>query len=113
MTGAAVFGSRSRGRSVFRAIPRIMSVSRKLLLALVLIASSCRGRTRHDAGSGPLSPEEALRTFRLPDGLHIELVAAEPDVQEPVAMAIDEDGRIYVADMLDYPLGSPSGRIMR
>src|SRR5262245_28805771 len=28
-------------------------------------------------------------------------------------MAFDEDGRIYVAEMIDYPLGPPAGRIMR
>jgi putative membrane-bound dehydrogenase-like protein len=61
--------------------------------------------------AGPLEPREALRSFRLPEGFRIELVAAEPDVADPVAMAFDADGRIYVAEMADYPLGPPSGRI--
>jgi putative membrane-bound dehydrogenase-like protein len=60
---------------------------------------------------GPLSPKEALKSFKLQPGFRIDLVAAEPDVMDPVAMAFDEDGRIYVAEMADYPLGPPSGRI--
>jgi putative membrane-bound dehydrogenase-like protein len=63
--------------------------------------------------SGPLSPKEALKTFTLAKGFRIDLVAAEPDLLDPVAMAFDEDGRIYVAEMIDYPLGPPAGRIMR
>src|SRR5262249_20755657 len=59
----------------------------------------------------PLSPEEALQTFRLPDDLRIELFAAEPHVQSPVAMAFDENGRIYVVEMSDYPLGKRGGRV--
>jgi putative membrane-bound dehydrogenase-like protein len=60
---------------------------------------------------GPLSPKEALKSFKVQPGFHIDLVASEPDVMDPVAMAVDEDGRIYVAEMADYPLGPPSGRI--
>ncbi len=64
-----------------------------------------------ETAAGPLPPREALASFRLPEGFRIELVAAEPDVMDPVAMAFDADGRIYVAEMADYPLGPPSGRI--
>src|SRR5262245_52658770 len=63
--------------------------------------------------AGPLSPKDALKTFTVAKGFRIELVAAEPDLLDPVAMAFDEDGRIYVAEMIDYPLGPPAGRIMR
>lgn len=59
----------------------------------------------------PLTPEEALRAFRLPDDLRIELFAAEPHVQSPVAMAFDENGRVYVVEMGDYPLGKKGGRV--
>ena len=60
----------------------------------------------------PYSPEEALSTFQLADGFQIELVAAEPLIADPVAMDIDEYGRIFVAEMPGYPLdASGSGRI--
>lgn len=62
--------------------------------------------------SRPLPPADAVKSFRLADGdLIIELIAAEPDVSSPVAIAWDEDGRLYVAEMIDYPLGPASGRI--
>jgi putative membrane-bound dehydrogenase-like protein len=66
---------------------------------------------------GPLSPREELATFRVPKGFRVELVASEPDVVDPVAMAFDEDGRLFVAEMRGYPNGGvatgniSSGRI--
>src|SRR5262245_29339525 len=62
--------------------------------------------------SSPLSPADALRSFRLADEqLVIELVAAEPDVVSPVAIAWDADGRLLVAEMRDYPAGPAAGRV--
>ncbi len=52
--------------------------------------------------SPALSPQEALRTFRLPKGFRIELVAHDPMVQDPVAISFDEDGRLWVAEMRGY-----------
>jgi putative membrane-bound dehydrogenase-like protein len=55
--------------------------------------------------TGPLSPKEELATFKVPKGFHVELVASEPDVVDPVAIAFDEDGRLFVAEMRGYPNG--------
>ena len=64
--------------------------------------------------SPPHSPEEALSTFALPESFRIELVAAEPDVIDPVAMAFDAQGRLYVVEMRDYPYHpEPQGRVKR
>ncbi|MCC7085634.1 MAG: c-type cytochrome [Pirellulales bacterium] len=57
----------------------------------------------------PLAPDEALKHFHLPPGLKIELVAAEPEVVDPVAAAFDEDGRLWVVEMGDYPNGPTPG----
>ena len=55
-----------------------------------------------------------MKAFVLADPeLTIELVASEPDVTSPVAIAWDEDGRLYVAEMNDYPVAPASGRIKR
>ena len=56
----------------------------------------------------PLSPEEALRAFRVSHGFDVELVAAEPAIVDPVALDFDEDGRLYVVEMRDYPPGPPA-----
>jgi putative membrane-bound dehydrogenase-like protein len=50
----------------------------------------------------PMSPEEALASFEIAEGFRIELVAAEPLVVDPVAMAFDEYGRLFVVEMRDY-----------
>jgi mono/diheme cytochrome c family protein/glucose/arabinose dehydrogenase len=49
-----------------------------------------------------LSPEEALKSFYLPEGYKIELVASEPLIGEPVSISWDGNGRMYVAQMLTY-----------
>lgn len=53
---------------------------------------------------GPLSPAESAKQFRLPPGFHIELVASEPHVADPVAMAFDARGRIFVCEIHGYNL---------
>ena len=50
-----------------------------------------------------LSPTEALASFALEPGYRIDLVAAEPLVQSPVAIAFDDRGRMYVAENRGYP----------
>ncbi len=61
---------------------------------------------------GPRQPPQELVTFHFADvNLTAELVAAEPDIVAPVALAWDADGRLFVAEMTDYPSGPVSGRI--
>lgn len=50
----------------------------------------------------PLSPEEAMKTFKVEKGFHIELVASEPMIESPVAMSFDDQGRLYVVEMRGY-----------
>ena len=70
-----------------------------------LVAFSC------SRSGPPYPPQRALELFELPAGLRIELVASEPDVVDPVAITFDEQGRMYVVEMLDYPLDlRPLGR---
>ena len=49
-----------------------------------------------------LTPEQALKSFKLAPGFRIELVASEPLVSDPVAMAFDPDGRIWVVEMRGF-----------
>jgi len=49
-----------------------------------------------------LSPEDALKSFVVADGYRMELVAFEPMIEEPVALAWDGNGRMYVAEMRTY-----------
>ena len=58
----------------------------------------------------PKSPEDSLATFQIEDGYNVELVAAEPLVQDPVAIAFDDRGRLFVAEYSDYPTGPAKGQ---
>ncbi|MFG0329997.1 MAG: PVC-type heme-binding CxxCH protein [Phycisphaerales bacterium] len=49
-----------------------------------------------------LSPEEALESFTIQPGFRIELVAAEPLIEDPVAVEFDADGRLWVVEMRGY-----------
>lgn len=63
--------------------------------------------------AGPLTPTQELAKFRLADrNLQIELVTSEPYLMSPVDVAWDADGRMYAAEITDYPTGSPSGRVV-
>jgi putative membrane-bound dehydrogenase-like protein len=72
--------------------------------------------------SEALSPRDALVSMRVPAGYRVELVASEPLVMDPVAFDWGPDGRLWVAEMRDYPNGftwhkpddpldAPGGRI--
>ena len=51
----------------------------------------------------PLTPEQAISKMTVPPGFRVELVASEPALQNPVAMAFDDRGRIYVTESFEYP----------
>ncbi len=66
--------------------------------------------------SPPLSPLESMRKIHLSPGFGVELVASEPLVFDPVAIDWSPDGRLWVVEMADYPLGldgkgKPGGRV--
>ena len=56
------------------------------------------------------TPGDALKTFDAVDGFAMQLVAAEPAVQSPVAAAFDADGSLYVGEMRDYPVQAEARR---
>src|SRR6185436_6057169 len=57
------------------------------------------------AESPPKSPAESLACIRVRPGFKVELVANEPLVIDPVAFDWGADGKLWVAEMRDYPLG--------
>ncbi|HKB04461.1 MAG TPA: neutral/alkaline non-lysosomal ceramidase N-terminal domain-containing protein, partial [Gemmataceae bacterium] len=68
------------------------------------------------AGSMPLSPQQSLATIKTKPDLAVELVAAEPLLDSPVAIDFGPDGKLWVCEMIDYPAGKagkfePGGRI--
>jgi putative membrane-bound dehydrogenase-like protein len=60
-----------------------------------------------DTVPGPaLTPAEAIKKMKVPEGFQVELVAAEPGIVNPVAMTFDERGRIWITESLEYPRAS-------
>ena len=57
-----------------------------------------------------LSPQDSLKAMRMSEDFHVELFLSEPDVMSPVEMVFDENGKIYVAEMMDYPDDPPPGK---
>ncbi|HZN64049.1 MAG TPA: neutral/alkaline non-lysosomal ceramidase N-terminal domain-containing protein, partial [Tepidisphaeraceae bacterium] len=71
---------------------------------------------RGTEGVPPKSPEASRQSIRTKPGLEVELVAAEPLIQSPVAIDWSADGRMWVCEMFDYPAGvdgnfQPGGRV--
>ena len=50
-----------------------------------------------------LPPEDAAKAMTVPDGFKVTLFAGEPDVVQPIAFAIDDRGRLWVAEAYSYP----------
>ena len=81
---------------------------------LILCCTLAVAIHRAHGAEGPLTAEAAAKTFELADqALTIDLAASEPEVQSPVAMAWDADGKLYVAEMIGYPVSKGEGRIRR
>jgi putative membrane-bound dehydrogenase-like protein len=91
---------------------RRVSLAVACCLAIVtaghLFAQDERIPHAQDKPPGPaLSPEEAIAKMTVPEGFTVELVASEPDIVNPVAMTIDEKGRFWITESLEYPRRSP------
>ena len=63
--------------------------------------------TAHPPRTGP---EQTVAQMYVPEGFQVDLVAAEPDLHQPIAFAFDERGRIWVAEAYSYPQKRPSGQ---
>lgn len=57
-----------------------------------------------------LSPADEQKAFKLHAGFEINLVAAEPDIQKPLNMQFDEQGRIWLTCSVEYPYAAPNDR---
>lgn len=59
--------------------------------------------------SPPLSPAAALKTFKIAPGFRINTFAHEPDVQVPIALQFDPDGRAWVLEMRGFMATADGG----
>jgi len=83
--------------------------------SLCFVSAASAQKPQHPE-SPPLSPEDGLASIHVPKGYQVELVVAEPMVMDPTAITWGTDGRMWVAEMTDYPIGinndgQPAGRV--
>ncbi len=57
-----------------------------------------------------LPPEDAAKAMTVPEGFKVTLFAGEPDVHQPIAFAIDDRGRLWVAEAYSYPIRVPEAQ---
>ena len=93
-----------------------MPILSNRLFALFLLSSTCygqngdrKGEAQHDLPprimnmkSPVLTPEQALESFVVQDGFHVELVASEPLIIDPVSAIFDPDGSMWVVEMQSF-----------
>src|SRR5690348_14275183 len=79
------------------------STMRRLAIALlILCAANPQARAQPPDAK---SPAESLKCIQMRPGFTVELMAAEPLVKSPIAYAWGPDGKFWVVEMGDYPLG--------
>jgi putative heme-binding domain-containing protein len=74
-----------------------------ILCCFALAGSALSAEPPVIATTGPRTPAEEQKTFHLPPGFVIELVACEPDIIKPINMNFDDRGRLWVTQSLEYP----------
>nr|MBA3485009.1 DUF1080 domain-containing protein [Pirellulales bacterium] len=57
-----------------------------------------------------LPADAAVKAMKLPPGFKATVFAAEPDVKQPIAMAIDDRGRVWIAEAYEYPIRAAEGK---
>ncbi|TWU26503.1 FG-GAP repeat protein [Novipirellula galeiformis] len=57
-----------------------------------------------------LSPQQAADAITVPEGFRVQLAAGEPMVHQPIAMSLDDRGRLWIAEAHTYPTRAPQGQ---
>jgi putative membrane-bound dehydrogenase-like protein len=97
-----------------------MSAVRWLSLTLTLVLSPLASAqkefgfdNRKGSGQPYLSPAETVSRMKPAEGFEVKLFAAEPQLVNPIAMTVDEKGRVWVVECFEYPKRTPKGKMPR
>lgn len=87
-----------------RSRPARFAAATSVLVAALTTAISADYQPRNSQAPGeePPTPEETVAGITVPEGFQVKLFAGEPAVHQPVAMAIDDRGRLWVAESYSY-----------
>jgi putative membrane-bound dehydrogenase-like protein len=78
-----------------------------LLVQAALFAAEVIPHAQDKPPNEPRDAQTAAKLMTVPEGFVVDVVASEPNLVNPVAMAIDERGRFWVTESLEYPRKSP------
>lgn len=91
----------------FRPVPVFhCAVAASLALLFASNASAARGKGTFDEivrSTDPQTAEQQQKSFHLPPGFEIQLVASEPEIGKPMNMAFDAQGRLWITQSREYP----------
>jgi len=97
----------------FRTISSRLGLSVIACLSAVFVAVTRAGEdpfAEFIRKTEPLVPEAEQKSFHLPAGFEVQLVAAEPDISKPMNMAFDERGRLWITQSREYPYAVPTNQ---
>jgi len=92
-----------------------------LLIGLILLLTNCQKKAVDESlysgdvfhenirSTEPRTAEEERLGFKLPAGFDIQLFASEPDIEKPINLTFDAQGRMWVTQSFEYPFPSPLG----
>jgi len=101
----------AQGRTLVRQ-PRVL-VQLIGLLMLLLKTMAANPFAENVRPTEALTPELEQKSFHLPPGFEIQLVAAEPDIAKPMNLAFDATGRLWVTTSREYPFPAPPDKAAR
>ena len=102
--------SPSRLRSASVASSRVRTQAQLLLAAIFILRGSiciAQGTVPFEEAPPALPASAAVKQFKVADGLAISLVAAEPEVSQPLSINFDDRGRMWVLQYRQFP--NPNG----
>jgi putative membrane-bound dehydrogenase-like protein len=86
------------------------SIMRTLTFSFILFLPLSTQGAEPKPGDKPIATKDAAKAMTLPDGFKATLFAGEPDVVQPIAMAFDDRGRLWVVECLSYPNWRKDGK---
>ena len=86
------------------------SISSCLLFSALWGICCAKAHAEDNRPDSPIDARAAITQMQHHPDVRVELVASEPQVVDPVAMAFDERGRLWVVEMRDYPNGPAKGK---
>src|SRR5262245_43214685 len=113
LTSASTSASSSVSESLR---PRSFVMSPNQRIVLLVLPLTLAAPVFGQSEPSPVSAPDSLQRIKTKPGFTVELVSSEPSIVDPVAIDFGADGRLWVLEMHDYPLGmdgngKPGGRV--